>query len=97
MRRAGALLGFVPTLLLAAGFWFCLPPRLFDVPYSTVLLDRDGRLLGASIAADVETTLVIDDDYASSRHARLYPGDDGSAFMPASFLYSQTSPPPNIG
>ncbi len=49
---AGILLGFLPTLVLAAGFWFCLPSRLFDVPYSTVLLDRDGRLLGASIAAD---------------------------------------------
>jgi len=24
-----------------------------------------------------DSTLVIDDDYASSRHARLYPGDDG--------------------
>jgi penicillin-binding protein 1C len=49
---AGVLLAFLPTLALAAGFWFCLPSRLFDVPYSTVLLDRDGRLLGASIAAD---------------------------------------------
>jgi len=48
----GVLLAFLPTLLAAAGFWFCLPSRLFDVPYSTVLLDRDGRLLGATIAAD---------------------------------------------
>lgn len=24
-----------------------------------------------------DSTLVIDDDYASSRHARVYPGDDG--------------------
>ena len=24
-----------------------------------------------------DSTLVIDDDYASSRHARIYPGDDG--------------------
>jgi pSer/pThr/pTyr-binding forkhead associated (FHA) protein len=24
-----------------------------------------------------DSTLVIDDDYASSRHARLYPSDDG--------------------
>jgi penicillin-binding protein 1C len=49
---AGVLLAFLPTLALAAGFWLCLPSRLFDVPYSTVLLDRDGRLLGATIAAD---------------------------------------------
>jgi penicillin-binding protein 1C len=52
VRRAGALLGFLPAFALAVGFWFCLPSRLFDVPYSTVLLDREGRLLGASIAAD---------------------------------------------
>ena len=24
-----------------------------------------------------DSTLIIDDDYASSRHARIYPGDDG--------------------
>ena len=48
----GVSLAFLPTILVAAGFWLCLPSRLFEVPYSTVLLDRVGRLLGASIAAD---------------------------------------------
>jgi penicillin-binding protein 1C len=48
----GVLLAFLPTLAFVAGFWFCLPSRLFDAPYSTVLLDRDGQLLDASIAAD---------------------------------------------
>ncbi len=33
-------------------FWFCLPEPLFDDPYSTVLEDRHGRLLGAKIADD---------------------------------------------
>ncbi|MCX7031503.1 MAG: transglycosylase domain-containing protein, partial [Spirochaetes bacterium] len=62
LAGAGVLLGFLPTLALAAGFWFCLPSRLFDVPYSTVLLDRDGRLLGASIAADGQWRFPADRD-----------------------------------
>ncbi len=33
-------------------FWFCLPSEPFKTPYSTVLLDRNGELIGASIAAD---------------------------------------------
>jgi penicillin-binding protein 1C len=47
-----ALLGFIPTLAAAALFWFSLPSRLFSPEYSTILLDREGRLLSASIAAD---------------------------------------------
>lgn len=40
-------------ILLVFFIWlFCLPERLFDKPTSTVLLDRDGQLLGATIAAD---------------------------------------------
>lgn len=31
---------------------FCLPPQLFEAKYSTVILDREGQLLGAKIAAD---------------------------------------------
>jgi penicillin-binding protein 1C len=87
VRRAGVLLAFLPTLALAAGFWFCLPFRLFDVPYSTVLLDRDGRLLGASIAADGQwrfpadrelpakfvQTLVIREDRRFFRHPGVDP------------------------
>lgn len=43
---AAALLG------AAAGFWRALPDPLFDAPLSTVLLARDGTLLGARIADD---------------------------------------------
>ncbi|MDX1670732.1 MAG: penicillin-binding protein 1C [Balneolaceae bacterium] len=42
-------------LLLSASFilfWFSLPDPLFDEPYSTVLQDRQGNLLGAKIATD---------------------------------------------
>ncbi len=33
-------------------WWFCLPDPLFDATYSTVLLDRDGQLMGARLAKD---------------------------------------------
>ncbi|MDR0988462.1 MAG: penicillin-binding protein 1C [Prevotellaceae bacterium] len=42
-------------LLLAlalTAFYFCLPPTLFRVPYSTVVLDARGGLLGARTADD---------------------------------------------
>ena len=38
--------------LLLVCFLFCLPRKLFDVPYATVVTDRNGELLGARIAAD---------------------------------------------
>ena len=40
------------VLLLALSLWycFCLPSKLFDVPISTVLFDKNGELLGAKIA-----------------------------------------------
>jgi penicillin-binding protein 1C len=42
---------FVAGVLLAA-YICCLPGRMFDVPYATVVTDRHGELLGARIAAD---------------------------------------------
>jgi penicillin-binding protein 1C len=38
--------------LLLIGYYFCLPAILFQDSYSTVLEDRDGKLLGATIAND---------------------------------------------
>jgi len=40
------------ALLLAAIYWFSLPDPLFSTPTSTVLDDREGRLLSARVAAD---------------------------------------------
>ncbi len=37
---------------LVLGWWFSLPRPLFETPYSTVIEDRTGNLLGARIAAD---------------------------------------------
>jgi penicillin-binding protein 1C len=52
MRRRALLFGLSALLIL--GCWLCCLPRdLFEgTPYSTVVTDRDGRLLGARIAAD---------------------------------------------
>lgn len=49
-RYAKQLLLFFSLLLVA--YYFCLPEPLFDDPYSTVLLDTKGDLLGAKIATD---------------------------------------------
>ncbi|MDR3309508.1 MAG: transglycosylase domain-containing protein, partial [Tannerella sp.] len=38
--------------LLLILYLLCLPDELFDLPYSTVVADRHGELLGARIAAD---------------------------------------------
>ncbi len=39
-------------LVIAGLFWFSIPRLSFNDPYSTVLLDRNGELLGARIADD---------------------------------------------
>lgn len=39
-------------LISAIIYWNILPDPLFETPYSTVLEDRDGKLLGAKIADD---------------------------------------------
>ena len=39
-------------MLLLVAYIFCLPRTLFHVPYSTVVADRNGELLGARIASD---------------------------------------------
>lgn len=43
---------FLVSLLLLLGYALCLPKRLFDAPFSTVIEDQTGRLLAARIAAD---------------------------------------------
>ena len=39
-------------MLLPVAWWYCLPDPLFHASYSTVLLDKDGQLLGARLAED---------------------------------------------
>ena len=44
--------GFICIFLLLLAYAFCLPQQLFRVPYSTVVTNRHGELLGARIAPD---------------------------------------------
>lgn len=48
-RRWAISLFIVLSLIL---FWQCLPSPLFNRPFSLVVLDREGKLLSASIASD---------------------------------------------
>lgn len=45
-------IGIPLTTILLVWYIFCLPSPLFNVPYSTVVTDRNGELLGARIADD---------------------------------------------
>ena len=45
-------IGLPIVFILLIVYIFCLPSPLFDVPYSTVVTDRNGDLLGARIAND---------------------------------------------
>lgn len=45
-------IGIPVSLILLIWYIFCLPSPLFHVPYSTVVSDRSGELLGARIAGD---------------------------------------------
>ena len=48
--RQKVIIGIVACI--GAGYAFCLPGTLFHAPYSTVVTDRNGTLLGARIAKD---------------------------------------------
>lgn len=50
----------LPVTLFIA-WWFCLPDPLFEASYSTVLLDRNGQLLGARLADDGQWRFPGDD------------------------------------
>lgn len=53
MKRKHVRYGIGAGALLAAiAFYGCLPDPLFDTPYSTVVEDRSGELLSATLAAD---------------------------------------------
>jgi len=45
-------IGIPVLLILLILYIFCLPSKLFDVPYSTVVFDRNGELLGARLSSD---------------------------------------------
>lgn len=51
-RKKRYRVGLPVLFLLLVWYVFCLPSTLFEVPYSTVVNDRNGVLLGARIAKD---------------------------------------------
>lgn len=54
------------SVILLFVYWFCLPAPLFDPGYSTVLEDRDGKLLGAKIADDGQWRFPVSDEVPES-------------------------------
>jgi penicillin-binding protein 1C len=45
-------ISLITLLIMLFLYWFCLPSKLFERAVCTVLFDKEGRLLGAKIAAD---------------------------------------------
>lgn len=45
-------IGLPVMFILLVFYVLCLPSTLFDVPYSTVVFDRNGELLGARLSSD---------------------------------------------
>ena len=78
---------------LLLGFWLLVPVASFDDPLSTVVLDRDGELIGASIAADGQWRFgvapAVPDKFAHAilcfedRRFYLHPGVDPIALARA--------------
>lgn len=54
-------IGIPIAFILFVWYIFCLPSQLFDVPYSTVVSDRNGELLGARIAKDEQWRFPVSD------------------------------------
>ncbi len=72
------------VILVLLLFWLSLPSPLFDDPYATAVYDRNGKLLGARIAADGQWRFPavdsVPDKYATcvlqfeDRHFYRHPG-----------------------
>ncbi|MDX1627642.1 MAG: penicillin-binding protein 1C, partial [Fulvivirga sp.] len=63
--------------IVSIWFYFCLPESLFHAPYSTVINDKNGVLLGASIAADEQWRFPTADSVPGKfEHAILYFEDE---------------------
>ncbi len=51
-KREQKIIGLSLLFVLLLAYYFCLPRNLFPVSYSTVVVDRNGELLGARVAQD---------------------------------------------
>ncbi|MDE5639575.1 MAG: transglycosylase domain-containing protein, partial [Odoribacter sp.] len=53
MKKKGKKIALILScILLLTGWWCMLPTPLFRTSYSTVLTDREGNIIGMSVAAD---------------------------------------------
>ena len=95
-RRSWAARGAAALVLLLLAFWLLVPVVPFDDPLSTVVLDRDGELLGASIASDGQWRFgvadAVPDRFAAAitcfedRRFEWHPGVDPLALARAAIL-----------
>ncbi len=77
-------------------FWQCLPSPLFDSPFSPVVLDREGKLLSASLAEDEQWRFPPVDQvtdkfekaitYYEDQRFFYHPGVDPPALLRAMYL-----------
>ena len=87
--------GIITILALLLWYLFCLPGKLFDTPYSTLVMDRDNELLGARISEDGQwrfpptdsvpqkyaTALIQFEDRGFRYHPGVNPFSIGRAFV----------------
>jgi penicillin-binding protein 1C len=94
--RVQRWLVYALLLLLAALCWSSLPRPLFDDPVSTVLLDRNGNLLGAKISADQQwrfpESMSVPEKFTlaitnyEDRYFNYHPGFNPVALVRAAYL-----------
>ena len=94
--RAQRYILYALLLLMSILFWFSLPGPLFEDPLSTVLLDRNGNLLGAKISADQQWRFPESDQvpekfrlaitHYEDRYFRFHPGFNPVALIRAAYL-----------
>ncbi len=83
-------------VVIALLFWVSLPRPLFNDPLSTVMLDRNGNLLGAKISADqqwrfpergmVPEKFKLAIIHYEDRYFRYHPGFNPAALVRAAYL-----------
>lgn len=75
-RKLRLKIGAGAALVLLTFYYFCLPGRLFNDPYSTVLESREGTLLSASIARDGQWRFPEADSVPSKFEAAIVAYED---------------------
>jgi penicillin-binding protein 1C len=61
VKRTRGKVAFTVLLLFSVFYYFCLPKPLFEKPFSTLILDKNGSVLSARIAEDDQWRFVPND------------------------------------